>query len=230
MGAAEKAVLAVVSSLVVLGLYLSYADPDYFKNQYTVEDGLLEWATVAALLISMTVCIGRLLSLWSVRKARFHLMLCFLALICLFGAGEEISWGQRIFGFASPAYFTDHNTQQEVGIHNLRVDINGRTLKLNKLIFGSGLALGFSIYLFVMTPLYRNYAAFAGWLDSLAIPMPKNYQIIGYILLIAIVELLIDSSKRGEITEFAGSFIFMLNVVLPYNQHCFDKDNEELRP
>lgn len=221
----EKVVMVTVSALVLLGLYLSYADPDYFKNQYTVEDGLLEWATVAALLIAMAVCIRRLFLLRTVRKLRFLLMLFFLAFLCLFGAGEEISWGQRIFGFASPEFFAEHNTQEEVGFHNLSVDINGRRIKLNKLIFGFGLAFGFSIYLFVMTPLSRKYSHFAAWLDSLAIPMPKNYQLISYVLLVAVVELLIDSSKRGEITEFAGSFIFMLNVVYPHNQHCFENED-----
>ena len=221
MGRIEKAVMAVVWALVVLGLYWSYADPDYFRNQYTVEDGLLEWATVAALVIAMVVCGRRLFLLWNVRKPRFRAMVFFLALACLFGAGEEISWGQRLFGFTSPAYFADRNAQQEVGLHNLRVTIGGQSIKVNKLIFGLGLALSMSIYLFVMTPLYRKYPGFAHWLDSIAIPMPKNYQWISYLLLIAVVELLIDSSKRGEITEFAGSFIFMLNVVFPYNQHCF---------
>ena len=227
MGAVEKAVLAVISALVLLGLYLSYADPDYFRNHYTVEDSLLEWATVAALLIAMATCIRRLLRLRQGRKLRFHLMLCFLALVCLFGAGEEISWGQRLIGFDSPEYFAKHNTQQEVGIHNLRIDISGRSIKLNKLIFGVGLGLGLFIYLFAMTPLYRKHPGFADWLDSFAIPMPKNYQIISYLLLIAIVELLMDSSKRGEITEFAGSFVFMLNVAFPYNRQCFENTTEE---
>lgn len=229
MRSTEKVVMAVISALVLLGLYLSYADPHYFRNQYTVEDGLLEWATVAALLITMVVCIKRLFLLWSIRTPRFNLMLVFLAFVCLFGAGEELSWGQRIFGFASPEYFAEHNTQQEVGFHNLRVDINGRSVKLNKLIFGFGLALGLSIYLFVMTPLYRKHGNFAAWIDSLAIPMPKNYHVISYVLLVAVVELLMDSSKRGEITEFAGSFIFMLNVAYPYNQRCFEKEDDNLR-
>jgi hypothetical protein len=223
MGRIEKAVMAVVWALVLLGLYLSYADPDYFRNQYTVEDGLLEWATVAALVTAMIVCGKRLFLLWNVRKPRFRAMVCFLALACLFGAGEEISWGQRLFGFTSPAYFAERNSQQEVGLHNLKVNIDGRSIKLNKLIFGVGLALSMSIYLFVMTPLYRKHSGFADWLDSMAIPMPRNYQLISYLLLIVVVELLIDSSKRGEITEFAGSFIFMLNVVFPYNQRCFDR-------
>lgn len=37
----------------------------------------------------------------------------------LFGAGEEISWGQRIFGFHTPDYLMGLNSQHEFNIHNL---------------------------------------------------------------------------------------------------------------
>jgi hypothetical protein len=98
-------------------------------------------------------------------------------------------------------------------------------------IFGTGLALAMLIYLFVMTPLYRQHRArngpFARLINRLAIPMPKNYQAIGYLIVVACVELLIDSSKRGEMTEFAGSIIFLLNVTFPDNQEIFDIDFEQ---
>ena len=51
--------------------------------------------------------------------------------------------------------------------------------------------------------------------------MPRNYQIVGYLLVVATVEIFIDSSKRGEMTEFAGSIIFALNVIYPYNPQIF---------
>ena len=34
---------------------------------------------------------------------------------------EEISWGQRIFHFKCPGFFTDHNDQREINLHNLRI-------------------------------------------------------------------------------------------------------------
>ncbi len=43
-----------------------------------------------------------------------------LGLLCLFVAGEEVSWGQRILGFTPPGYFAYHNVQREVTIHNLQ--------------------------------------------------------------------------------------------------------------
>ncbi len=36
-----------------------------------------------------------------------------------FAAGEEISWGQRIFGFSTPDFLADINDQQEFNLHNI---------------------------------------------------------------------------------------------------------------
>jgi hypothetical protein len=41
------------------------------------------------------------------------------ALIGIFLAGEEISWGQRIFGIATPEVIAEDSTQDEINIHNL---------------------------------------------------------------------------------------------------------------
>jgi len=45
--------------------------------------------------------------------------LALLALVAFFVAGEEVSWGQRIFGFQTPESLKAINTQQEFTVHNL---------------------------------------------------------------------------------------------------------------
>src|SRR5690349_2840814 len=42
-----------------------------------------------------------------------------MALIFFFGAGEEISWGQRILGFQTPESLSQVNKQEEFNLHNL---------------------------------------------------------------------------------------------------------------
>jgi hypothetical protein len=49
------------------------------------------------------------------------LLLLGLTLFHLLCAGEEISWGQRLFGFATPEAVVKHNQQQEFNLHNLRL-------------------------------------------------------------------------------------------------------------
>jgi hypothetical protein len=42
-----------------------------------------------------------------------------LAVVFFFGAGEEISWGQRILGFETPESVSQVNRQEEFNLHNL---------------------------------------------------------------------------------------------------------------
>ena len=59
---------------------------------------------------------------WSSRSpgagiGRIHLALALLFLIC---GGEELSWGQRIFGWDTPQALERVNVQGETNLHNLR--------------------------------------------------------------------------------------------------------------
>lgn len=58
-----------------------------------------------------------------------NLFLLLLGLLFLAFFGEEISWGQRIFGIKTPAWLGEINSQNEINIHNLRffygLDENG---------------------------------------------------------------------------------------------------------
>ncbi len=63
-------------------------------------------------------------------KSRIHWIkqLAFLgfALIAFFGAGEEISWGQRIFNFQTPQAL--NNAQGEFTVHN--IEVNGGQINM----------------------------------------------------------------------------------------------------
>lgn len=222
----EATAMAIVGSFLLFAVFLSRTNQDAFVHQFVPEDGLLESITALLLFCVLLVCVNRLWILRSVRSRKFLGMIAFVALAGLFGAGEEISWGQRIFDWQTPEYFVEYNKQNETGLHNLVFEIDGKKLSVNKIIFGTGLALAMIIYLFVMTPLYRSHrnrgGAFSKFIDRMAIPMPENYQVLGYVVVVACVELLVDSAKRGEITEFAGSIVFLLNVTFPSNREIFD--------
>ena len=211
-----------ISTFLLFAIYLARFNHDAFRYEFVIEDGFIEWCTVAVLFLTMLVCARRFLALRNVRPPMFLFVTLLLTLLCLFGAGEEISWGQRIFGLETPDYLKDKNAQGELGIHNLVVEINGEEIKLNKLIFGTGLAVALLIYLFIAAPLYRKNNKVRKFFNMIAAPMPRNFHIAGYLLIVAAVELLIDSSKRGEMTEFAGSIMFALNVTYPYNPEIFD--------
>lgn len=217
----QAGVLSVVAAFVVFGMVLVRVDPREFDTRFTLEDGFVEWATVA------TLVFGALFGLWRLRHAwpRFgrmgRLVLVGMVLICVFGAGEEISWGQRVFGIQTPEALAARNTQGEFNLHNLTFQWNGKTVRVNRLVFGTGLALALATYLLVISPLYRRRDRVRRWVDAWAVPIPTLAQTLGFVLAFAAIELLIRSPKRGELTELVGVLLVVLTIVVPYNRAIY---------
>jgi len=102
-----------------IGGVLAFASlaPDPYEAAMQ-EDRPVEWATVV---LFVAAGIARLRHAVRSRRAFDFLV----ALFCLFVAGEEFSWGQRLLGFTPPEAFLERNTQQEFNIHNF-ADVFGR--------------------------------------------------------------------------------------------------------
>jgi hypothetical protein len=217
-----------IGALILVAVFLAFStvlarvNPDVFANEFTVEDGFIEWITSLTLFGAVCFSIHRLVTAHRLFGYRGKFILLLVAAVCLFGAGEEISWGQRIFDIETPASLMERNAQQELNLHNLTFEWNGREIKINRLIFGRGMALALFLYLFVLAPLYRRRPQVQRFIDGWAIPIPANHHIVAYVAVVAVVELLIASSKRGEMTEFAGAIVFMLNLVFAANRHIYD--------
>lgn len=83
------------------------------------EDGVLENLSVVLLVfasVNFAWC-GILI----INKSKYKKIICYLISFILFlWAGEEISWGERIFNY-SIDFISNHNAQNETTIHNLRV-------------------------------------------------------------------------------------------------------------
>lgn len=76
------------------------------------EDRAVEWATVWLFLFAGAARVHRAIGARRVFDG-------LVALFCLFVAGEELSWGQRLIGYHPPEFFLEHNFQQEANLHNL---------------------------------------------------------------------------------------------------------------
>lgn len=108
----------ILAILICLGaLAFSYAanlDLDSFRP-LTREDGWLENLSAIFLFFSSLLLIA------SAKMERNLAARCLLLLgsaALLFGAGEEISWGQRILDFDPPKQLARINTQGEFNLHN----------------------------------------------------------------------------------------------------------------
>ena len=98
---------------------LSFLDRPLFRF-LTAEDRLLEWAQFVGYLGAAALAAVVAFSL-ARRGARVAItcIWALLALGCLGVAGEEISWGQRIFGWETPESLQAANLQEETNIHNI---------------------------------------------------------------------------------------------------------------
>ncbi len=97
---------------------LARADKPFFRF-LTREDSLLEWAQFVGFVTAgvLAALVGRQL----LRQTRGLPAILFFAfaLGCFAIAGEEIAWGQRLLGYATPESIEEINEQRETTVHNI---------------------------------------------------------------------------------------------------------------
>jgi hypothetical protein len=223
----EKIVFPVIFSVAFVAYLLSrvMSNEEFTFHWVAREDGFLEWLTVMALFSSAVWCWQKC---WTLRRTSSNLFLGCLALygvVCFFGMGEEVSWGQRLFGIETPEFLAKANAQKETNLHNLVI---GGT-SVNKLVFGKILAVGLVAFLVGVPVAYRRSMWVRLWCDRLAIPVPRLQHTLAILAVVLMVETS-RASKRGEINEFAlTSFIFLL-LLNPLNDHMFRKAPDVVMP
>jgi hypothetical protein len=137
VSAALVANLLIVAVLAIAAA-LNANDADlYYRSAQ--EDGLLEWATFWSFALAAVALVAAGINR---RKTagRFPWFFWGVAAFCLFVAMEEISWGQRLFGYRPPEYFLRENFQQELNVHNI-FGTSLRKFLLKAVILGYGVIL-----------------------------------------------------------------------------------------
>ncbi len=213
----EVLILLLLVISIGAGLLLSHIDVPAFEL-FTVEDGVVEWVTVLGLLLASITCFSRAFTLHRIKSPLFTIAAFLLGLILFFGAGEEISWGQRILGLQSSEYFQKNNTQGETNFHNLVLG----SVKVNLYIFSFLLSFLLAIYVIVIPWLYRTRKWMRDLINNCGIPLPRVYQIIAFILLFILTQL-IPHGKRAEILELGTALLLFLIIRFPTNQQTFEK-------
>jgi len=97
---------------------------DFHERWFNVKEGPIEWLTVAVLLPAIWAGIRA----WQRRSLlpRPWLGACVLVwtAAAIYVAGEELSWGQTLFGWQTPESFRPLNQQSETNLHNLSSWLN----------------------------------------------------------------------------------------------------------
>jgi hypothetical protein len=146
------------------------AGPEWLPLSWTREDGPLEWTGFATFLAGSVLAFA---AAWRLRPAlRPAVAAAALGAVLLFAAGEEISWGQRVFEVDTPKALVDGNEQDELNLHNL-AGLQHRAVVAQLAVAGMGLLLALRVrWARVAAPFFAGYlvyratrgvAAIAGW-------------------------------------------------------------------
>jgi hypothetical protein len=149
--------------LATLGLGLFFLAAGFFAPEVYLgliaEDGIVESGSSLAWFVA-AACIA---TGWYRRphaSAFSRLAYGFLFLFFFVCGGEEISWGQRLFGFEGPEALLEVNKQKETNLHN----IGSISLFANAIFL-------FSLVFFLFVPrLLRRDATLAAYLRYLGLP------------------------------------------------------------
>lgn len=209
--------LAVVIVCAILGL------EDEFGTYVAAEDAGIEYATSLFLLISSFVLARYAFRLFGAGRTLSGAFLALYAFLFLFGAGEEVSWTQRMFGFETPESLKDANVQGELTLHNLAW---GDT-HIAHTIFGTGLAAVITVYLCVLPFLYSRVRWIARLADTFMVPVPSPRHALGT-LVGTIVIGLVDLPRQWEVYEFVFSLMVLSVFLYPANAHRFAVRGEAL--
>ena len=212
----DKAAYLFLIAIFGLGIYFANTDLIYFDEVYTREDGFIEVASALFLLSSGLLLLVRFFKLFKYKNLFWKIGVLGLSIVFFFGAGEEISWGQRIFNVESSQYFIENNAQGETNLHNMVV---GET-KINKLIFSQLLTVVLVIYLIITPFLYRKFEWIKNLANKFAVPIVQWHHTISF-LTSTLLLVFISSNRKWEIYELAFSVIFLLIFIKPFNKEIY---------
>ena len=102
---------------IVCALGAGLAAPEWLPRDWTREDGPVEYASFACFLGASVLAFVA-----AARTRRAHgpaLAAVAVGVVLFVAAGEEISWGQRVFQTETPAVLVDGNRQDELNLHNV---------------------------------------------------------------------------------------------------------------
>ena len=172
-------------TLIIAAGMLNMVEPDLHKL-IIKEDGWVETLTALGFILAgiITLRIPQYSRLFTSTKTQGQIFKAFcilLALAFFVVAGEEISWGQRIFDVSTPEAIQDQNRQGEINLHNLET-FWPYVYQAYLLIGLYGTLAGFCRWL--VQDLLPNNQYLKNWLKLLA---PDFYLFLNFFLIVVYV-------------------------------------------
>lgn len=205
--------LMIASLLFMLAYHFTGLNGE-FAMGFAIEDGPVEWGTALFLFLSALVLFRNSWVLWRKRGAVACMITAFYGLVFIFGTGEEISWGQRIFGWKSGDFFQETNFQKETNVHNLIIGEK----QLTKTLFGPVLTVILLLYLAVLPVLYSRLQWAQDFARILSVPVP-GYRHAMVAIVSSIVVAAVGLDRKWEVYELIFSLLTVSIFLKPRNEH-----------
>lgn len=104
--------------VAMVGVILALTSKELYVL-FTREDGIAEDLQVTLYVFSLLLCLRITWRRWQAGERLIAFLYLGLNLGFIFLIGEEISWGQRIFGWQTTATLAEVNRQGETNLHNI---------------------------------------------------------------------------------------------------------------
>jgi hypothetical protein len=181
---------------------------------YLREDGLVENLQVVFLLASCGIAVYNCFRL--PKSGIIFYLITWIGLVFLFffAAGEEISWGQRIFNYGTTGFFESNNLQHETNLHNLAIG----GIKINKLIFSQLMGVSVGFYFILLRPLAAKVEPVTRLVKLFHIPLPRWNHVIALIISVILCSQY-HLMKAAELRELAFTAIMFLVFLYPVPMH-----------
>ena len=207
-----KGIIIAVALIVLLFSYATiFVLPEEAVIRITKEDNIIEYSTAIFYLLAFVLAF---VLFFSVRKGNDfgffrtsrNLFFMVLGIIFFLVFGEEISWGQRIFGWTTPAFLEKINWKGETNIHNVDIIM---TVSMTRL-FGAGCVV-YAILVPVLNFTSQKVARFVKRINVPVVSLPMAALFLINFILPRVINAysLIDDHCVNEIKEFNMGLLFL---------------------
>lgn len=232
--------------LILISLSYFIAFPDVKYNEYfTDEDSWIENISALAFLLASILFFvsfwksnGSGLNLGFLKTKRNWIFLA-IGLMFFVAFGEEISWGQRIFGWSTPEALAEVNYQQETNLHNLdfftfKNETNDSFWSFLFVLNAGRIFFYFWFSFMVLLPLVCTIIPkFKAFINRINIPVPKIWMgllMISTLVLAKAYKLIINStniSYSNSIDEIMeGNYAVLMAVLAIHFYNRISKSDE----